>query len=179
MDIFHSKLEGCFVLTPNVFRDDRGYFFESFNADLFKKTTELNIDFCQDNESYSEINTIRGLHYQVGKKSQSKLVRVVSGEILDVVVDLRKEYETYGQYFSVKISSENKKQLFVPKGFAHGFKVISKTALVVYKCDEFYDSNSERGIRYDDKSLNIDWDLIGDEKLIISDKDMSFSDFIL
>ena len=179
MEIFHSKLEGCFVLTPDVFDDNRGYFFESFNSKSFKEISGLDIEFCQDNESLSELNVVRGLHYQIGEFSQSKLVRVISGEILDIAVDLRKESKTYEEYFSVKLSADNKKQLFIPKGFAHGFKTISKIAIVNYKCDEFYNSNSERGIRYDDKSLNIDWDLIGDEKLIISDKDMSFSDFIL
>jgi len=171
---FNMKIEETFikdlvVVEPTVFGDERGYFFESYSKTKFEDLG-INIDFVQDNQSFSKKGTLRGLHYQNPPFAQTKLVRVLEGEIIDVAVDLRKYSPTYGKAFSVLLSAENKKQLLVPQGFAHGFSVISETASVMYKCDQFYNKASEGGIKFDDPSLNIDWGM--DLKdAIVSEKD--------
>lgn len=155
------KLETTFindlvVLIPAVFEDERGYFFESYSKSKMLDVG-IQIDFVQDNQSFSKRGTLRGLHYQNPPFAQTKLVRVLQGEIMDVAVDLRKDSPTYGKYFGIVLSAENKKQLLVPQGFAHGFSVLSETAVVSYKCDQYYNKPSEGGILYNDTSLNIDW----------------------
>lgn len=179
MTIEKTAIADLIVVEPSVYKDDRGYFFESFNKEQFKKN-DLDYDFIQDNQSFSKRGVIRGLHFQVGAYAQTKLVRVLEGEILDVAVDLRVASETYGQYFSIVLSAENKKQLLVPAGFAHGFSVLSESASVLYKVDQVYHKDSERGIRYDDPILNIDWQ-VDSNSIIVSEKDVilpGFSDFV-
>ena len=171
MKITKTKLTDCFILEPTIFKDSRGYFFESFNQQKFNELTGLNIKFVQDNESMSSKGVLRGLHYQAGELAQAKLVRVIKGNILDIVVDLRKESSTFGQFLATELSEENKKQLYIPRGFAHGFVVLSDTAIFSYKCDNFYDKDSERGIKFNDPTLNINWQL-PNESLIISEKDL-------
>jgi len=166
-----TKLKGCFGLEPTVFKDNRGYFFESFNQDNFNKTIQQNITFIQDNESFSSKGVLRGLHYQTGVHAQAKLVRIIEGNALDVVVDIRPSSETYGEHFSIELSGENKKQLFIPRGFAHGFIVLSDTAIFSYKCDNLYNKASEGGIIYNDPKLAIDWQL-PEKEFIVSEKDI-------
>lgn len=176
MTITKTKLKGCFIIEPKILTDNRGYFFESYNAQEFKDKTGVDIAFCQDNQAKSSYGVIRGLHLQRNPNVQAKLIRVLDGEILDVSVDVRKNSPTYGQHISVILNSENKKQLFVPHGFAHGYAVLSETAVVAYKCDDFYNKNSEDGIYIYDKELNIDWG-IEKEKAIISEKDQNQKSF--
>jgi dTDP-4-dehydrorhamnose 3,5-epimerase len=168
-------LPGVVIFEPAVFPDDRGFFFESYNQRLFA-ANQIHNEFVQDNQSYSVYGVIRGLHYQRAPHAQSKLVRVLHGRILDVVVDLRVGSPGFGKSYSVELSSENKKQIFIPKGFAHGFSVLSETAEISYKCDQFYHKQSEAGIRYNDPILNIDWQ-IPVEKALISDKDAQLPEF--
>lgn len=170
MTVTETKLKGCFILEPLVFKDDRGYFFESFNKVAFQKAIGQEINFVQDNQSYSPYGVIRGLHYQQGEFAQAKLVRVLHGQVLDVAVDLRKESETFGQYAAVELSADNQKQMFIPRGFAHGFSVLSKSAEFFYKCDNYYNRESEGGIIYNDDKLSIDWKLALDDQ-IVSGKD--------
>jgi len=170
MNITETKLKGCFLLEPVVFTDERGYFMESFNAARFNKAIGKKVDFVQDNQSYSTKGVVRALHYQIGKHAQAKLVRVLSGKVLDVAVDLRKDSPTYAQHIAVELSAENKKQLFIPKGFAHGFVALSEEAEFFYKCDNYYDKASEGGIIFNDRILNIDWKLMEGE-LLVSEKD--------
>jgi dTDP-4-dehydrorhamnose 3,5-epimerase len=172
MQIISTDFEGLFILDPKIFYDERGFFFESYNSKLLE-LNGLNYEFVQDNQSFSNYGVLRGMHFQNGDYAQTKLVRVLHGEILDVVVDLRESSATYLQTFSQKLSSENKLQLLVPKGFAHGFVVLSKTADVLYKCDNYYHPGSEGGLRYDDPKLNIDW-LLNNEELIINQKDLKY-----
>lgn len=169
MKIEKSVIADLLVIEQAVYEDERGYFFESYSKTKFEDLG-IHIDFVQDNQSYSKKGTLRGLHYQNPPFAQTKLVRVLDGEIIDVAVDLRKDSLTYGKAFSVLLSAENKKQLLIPQGFAHGFSVISETASVLYKCDQFYNKASEGGIKYDDPSLNIDWGL-NLEDVIVSEKD--------
>ncbi|KAB1066512.1 dTDP-4-dehydrorhamnose 3,5-epimerase [Tamlana haliotis] len=176
MQLTETKLKGCFLIEPTVFEDKRGYFLESYNQKAFNEGVGSNVNFVQDNESYSSRGVLRGLHFQKGEFAQAKLVRVIKGKVLDVALDLRKDSTTYGEYFSVELSEENKKQLFVPRGFAHGFVVLSETALFAYKCDNFYNKSSEGGIMYNDSTLNIDWQLNPDE-FIISEKDLILPSF--
>ncbi|MGJ5643008.1 dTDP-4-dehydrorhamnose 3,5-epimerase [Formosa sp. S-31] len=171
MKVTETKLKDCFVIEPQVFGDKRGYFLETFNALKFKELTKQDVTFVQDNESFSSRGVLRGLHYQTGEHAQAKLVRVVKGEVLDVAVDLRENSPTFGQHVTVKLTEDNKKQLFVPRGFAHGFVVLSETAIFSYKCDNFYNKDSEGGIIYNDKTLNIDWE-IDESEMLISEKDM-------
>ena len=171
MNFIPTKLEGCFVIEPKIFNDERGYFLESYNEKTFQNGIGNQVQFVQDNQSCSSKGVLRGLHYQTGEHAQAKLVRVLQGEVLDVVVDLRVEQPTYKQTFLIELSEENKKQLFVPPGFAHAFVVLSKTAYVLYKCDEYYSKVSEGGIRFDDPELNIDWNLPLTD-LIVSGKDL-------
>jgi len=170
MTVTKTKLNDCFVIEPNVFGDDRGYFFESYNKANFEAKTGLNINFIQDNEAFSTKGALRGLHFQKGEFAQAKLVRVTQGKVLDVAVDLRPKSSTFKQYITVELSSENKKQLFVPRGFAHGYVVLSDTAVFNYKCDNRYHKASEGGIIYNDDTLNIDW-VLKESDFIISEKD--------
>jgi dTDP-4-dehydrorhamnose 3,5-epimerase len=170
MNFIPTKLEGCFVIEPKIFNDERGYFLESYNEKNFQNGIGQPVQFVQDNQSYSSKGVLRGLHYQTGEHAQAKLVRVLQGEVLDVVVDIRPDSKTYGDSFSVLLSGENQKQFFIPRGFAHGFLVLSETATFFYKCDNFYNKESEGGIIYNDPSLNIDWQF-SNEELIISEKD--------
>lgn len=170
MVLEETDLKDCYVINPDVFEDDRGYFFESFNANKFQDLTNIEVNFVQDNESKSLKGVLRGLHFQIGKHEQSKLMRVVKGAILDVCVDMRMHSKTFGQHFSVELNEENKKQLFVPRGFAHGFFVLKNDTIINYKCDNFYNKAFERGIIYNDKELNINWG-ISNNHLILSEKD--------
>jgi dTDP-4-dehydrorhamnose 3,5-epimerase len=171
MNFIPTNLSGCFALEPKVFHDDRGYFMESFNENTFEKGVGQKVHFVQDNQSYSSKGVLRGLHYQTGEHAQAKLVRVLQGEVLDIAVDIRPESSTYGQSFSILLSAENQKQLFIPRGFAHGFLVTSETAIFFYKCDNFYNKESEGGVIYNDPALNIDWGF-AEKELIISEKDL-------
>lgn len=169
MPFIETGVPGLLIFEPKVFGDSRGYFFESYSERNF---TERGIDikFVQDNESSSTYGVIRGLHYQLMPHTQVKLIRVINGGILDVVVDMRKGSPAWGKTFSIELTGENKKQLFIPAGFAHGFSVLTEKAMVSYKCDKFYNKESEGGIRYNDPALNIDWKIPAD-KAIVSDKD--------
>lgn len=171
MKIEKTFIEGLFIVEPIILGDERGYFFESYSKIKFQDLG-IEIDFIQDNQSFSRYGTLRGLHYQNPPFAQTKLVRVLQGEIIDIVVDLRKESLTYGKTFSFLLSAENKKQLLIPQGCAHGFSVISETASVMYKCDQVYDKASEGGIKFDDPSLNIHWG-INLSEAIISEKDQA------
>lgn len=170
MKIDSTPFEGLLILTPRIFGDERGYFFESYNAQTFKQNG-LDFDWVQDNQSRSTYGVIRGLHFQKPPYAQTKLIRVLQGEILDVVVDLRHDSTTFGQTYSIVLSSENQLQLLIPKGFAHGFVVLSESADVMYKCDELYNKESESGILFNDPKLNIDWK-IDASKMIVSSKDL-------
>ncbi len=165
-----TKLKGCFILEPKIIKDERGYFMESFNEKTFSEGVGQKVTFIQDNQSFSSKGVLRGLHYQTGEHAQAKLVRVLQGEVLDVVVDLRPNSPTFGQYESVVLTAQNQTQFFIPRGFAHGFLVLSETATFFYKCDNFYNKESEGGLIYNDKSINIDWNF-PIEQLIISEKD--------
>ena len=171
MNFIPTKLEGCFIIEPKVILDERGYFMESFNENTFQKGTGKAVHFVQDNQSFSTKGVLRGLHYQTGEHAQAKLVRVLQGEVLDVVVDIRPNSATFGEYDSVLLTGDNKTQFFVPRGFAHGFLVLSETATFFYKCDNFYNKESEGGLLYNDNSINIDWQFPL-ENLIISEKDL-------
>ena len=153
MKIKETNIKGCFVIEPNVFQDKRGCFLESYNQSLFNKHTGLKINFVKDNESYSTKGVLRGLHYQAGDQAQAKLVRVIKGKVLDLAVDIRKESKTYGNHIEIELSEDNKKQFFAPWGFAHGFIVLSESAIFSYKCDNFYNREAERGIIYNDVQL--------------------------
>jgi len=170
MKVIETKLKGCFIIEPTIFGDERGYFFESFNKEKFKELTGVEIEFVQDNESFSTKGVLRGLHFQKGDDAQAKLVRVSQGNVLDIAVDIRKESPTFGQYVAIELSGENKKQFFIPRGFAHGFIVLSNTVTFLYKCDNLYKKESEGGIIYNDKALNIDWKL-PESEFVISPKD--------
>lgn len=165
-----TPLAGLLVFEPRVFEDDRGYFFESYSARLFAEQG-VELVFVQDNQSHSKYGVIRGLHFQLNPHAQAKLIRAVEGAIRDVVVDIRVGSPTYGQTYWIDLTAENKKQLFVPAGFAHGFCVLSQTATVMYKCDKFWNKEAEGGIRFDDPALNIDWGVPAD-KLILNQKDL-------
>jgi dTDP-4-dehydrorhamnose 3,5-epimerase len=175
MPFVTTPIKNLLVFEPKVFEDSRGYFFESYNEKTFK---EEGVDFrwVQDNQSSSSYGVIRGLHYQLNPHPQIKLVRVLVGEILDVVVDIRKGSPTYGHHYAIGLSAKNKKQLFIPGGFAHGFSVLSEKAEVLYKCDEFYNKETEAGIIYNDTALNIDWKIPAGKE-IVSDKDRSLPSF--
>ena len=170
MNFIATKLESCYIIEPKIIKDDRGYFMESFNENTFQKGIDQTVHFVQDNQSFSSKGVLRGLHYQVGEYSQAKLVRVLSGEVLDVAVDIRPNSKTFGEHVSVLLTADNQTQFFVPRGFAHGFLVLSDTATFFYKCDNFYNKESEGGIIYNDKILNIDWGF-SENELIISEKD--------
>lgn len=170
MPYFSTDLKDLYVIEPKVFMDARGYFFESFNNKDFQVGVLQETIFVQDNQSKSSYGTLRGLHFQNGNSAQAKLVRVLSGSVLDVVVDLRPGSPTFKKSYSIELSAENKKQLFVPRGFAHGFVVLSETAEFFYKCDNYYNPQDEGGLLYSDPDLNINWKVPHDQ-LILSDKD--------
>lgn len=170
MNFIETKIDGCLIIEPNVFKDERGYFMESFNERTFQEKTQTKTHFVQDNQSFSTKGVLRGLHYQTGDHAQAKLVRVLEGEVLDIAVDIRPGSKTFGEYVSVLLSAENQKQFFVPRGFAHGFVVLSKTATFFYKCDNFYNKESEGGIIFNDPKVGIDWQIDADQ-LLISEKD--------
>lgn len=165
-----TNLEGCFIINPRIFNDSRGYFFESFNENEFCRLAERSVRFVQDNQSFSKYGVLRGLHFQKGEFAQAKLVRVIRGEVQDIAVDLRAGSPTFGKYTSVLLSEENQKMLFIPRGFAHGFVVLSEDAVFQYKCDNYYHRESEGGIHFADPQLNIDWK-IPVRDLIVSEKD--------
>lgn len=169
MNIIKTAIEGVVILEPRVFEDARGYFFESF-SDRFFKEEIIDTTFVQDNESKSSYGVVRGLHFQTGEDAQSKLVRCIVGKVLDVAVDIRPDSPTFGQYVSCELSAENKRQMLVPKGLAHGFAVLSEEAIFAYKCDNFYAPASERAILWNDPAINIDWKLPADQ-VLLSDKD--------
>jgi dTDP-4-dehydrorhamnose 3,5-epimerase len=175
MPFLTCHLQGLIIVEPTVFEDNRGCFFEAYNEKLFQQNG-ITCHFVQDNQSHSSYGVIRGLHYQLNPHAQSKLVRVLEGKILDVAIDIRKASSTYGQSFSIELSGENKKQLFLPAGFAHGFSVLSERATVLYKCDAFYNKQSEAGIRFDDVDLNIDWK-VKEGQEIVSEKDLQLPSF--
>jgi len=170
-----TDIPGLLLFEPAVFEDSRGYFFESYNENVFKEQG-INTRWVQDNQSYSLYGVIRGLHYQFPPFAQSKLVRVLRGKILDVVVDIRKGSPAFGKNYCKVLSAKNRRQLFIPKGFAHGFSVLSKKAEVLYKCDAFYNKESDAGIIYNDAELNIDW-RIPAEEAVVSDKDKMLPTF--
>ncbi len=169
MEIIDTPLEDVFLLKPDVFTDERGYFFESYNQKTFR-THGIHTRFVQDNEALSQKGVLRGLHYQTGNSAQAKLVRVVRGSVYDVIVDIRDESPTYGKWYGVELNAENRFQLLVPRGFAHGYLVLRNDTVFSYKCDAFYDRASEGGIRYDDPTLKIDWPAV-DTPYLVSQKD--------
>lgn len=175
MNVIKTLFEDVVVLEPKVWNDSRGYFFESYNEEKMI-ANGLNYKFVQDNEAKSTKGVLRGLHYQLPPYAQTKLVRVTEGEVLDVIVDLRKNSKTFGKVFSLILSSTNFKQLLVPKGFAHGYIVLSETAVFAYKCDNFYHKESERGVRFNDEDLNINW-ILSSAEFIVSDKDLILPSF--
>lgn len=169
MQFIKTELEGCMIIEPKVFGDDRGYFFESFNQKQFEENVGK-VDFVQDNESRSSRGVLRGLHFQLPPYNQAKLVRCIEGEVLDVAVDLRKESVTFGQHVAVILSDENKRQLFVPRGFAHGFVVLSRSAIFSYKVDNWYAPDHDSGIVWNDPDIGIDWQ-IDEDSILLSGKD--------
>jgi dTDP-4-dehydrorhamnose 3,5-epimerase len=170
MTVEQTKLTDCIIIHDTVFGDSRGYFFESFNQKTFLDKTGMDINFIQDNQSKSSKGVLRGLHFQHGEFAQAKLVRVLEGKVLDIAVDLRRNSPTFKQHIAIELSAESRTQFFVPRGFAHGFVVLSETATFFYKCDNLYNKASEGGVIYSDPELNIDWQLSADQ-LLISDKD--------
>lgn len=175
MEIIQTPIQDLIIIKPRVFQDERGHFFETYNRQSYHQAG-INLDFCQDNQSKSTYGVVRGLHYQLHPHSQSKLVTATYGKVWDVAVDLRKNSPTFGEWFGVELSAENKLQFLIPRGFAHGFSVLSKEAIFSYKCDNFFNQAAEGGIIYNDDSLNIDWKL-PDEEMIISLKDQQFPSF--
>ncbi len=175
MTIIETDLKDVFLLKPRIFEDDRGYFFESFSIRVLEEAG-LDYQFVQDNESKSSYGVIRGLHYQLAPFAQAKLVRVIAGKILDVVVDLRQNSETYGKWQAFELNAQSKYQLLIPRGFAHGFSVLSEQAIFQYKCDNYYRPDAERGIAFNDPMLNIDWQ-VDPDKAIVSAKDKVLPSF--
>lgn len=170
MKFSRTEIPDVIVCEPNVYGDDRGFFMETFREDKLAEFLGFEIDFCQDNESKSTFGVLRGLHYQLPPFAQTKLVRVIEGSVLDIAVDIRKDSPTFGKHVSLELTGENKKQLLIPKGFAHGFLVLSETARFAYKVDNYYSPENDRGIAYNDSELNIDWKLPMDElKLSVKD----------
>jgi dTDP-4-dehydrorhamnose 3,5-epimerase len=176
MIVEETYLSGCYVVTPKVLEDDRGYFYESFNKKKFHELTGISVDFVQDNQSKSSKGVLRGLHFQTGEFAQAKLVRVLNGSVLDVCVDLRKDSSTFGKCYSIVLDSIKKNQLYIPRGFAHGFLVLEDETVFSYKCDNYYNKTFETGIIYNDSSLKIDWQL-SENDLILSEKDQQLPSF--
>lgn len=176
MDITETILKGCFILKPKIYSDKRGLFFESYQKKRFEEGIGEKINFVQDNISISKKGVLRGLHYQKGEHAQAKLVQVLKGEVIDVVVDIRKKSKTFGKYFKLKLSSENRMSIFIPAGMAHGFLALTDEVIFNYKCNHYYYPEAEEGIMYNDKDLNIDWEF--PQKLInVSLKDLEWSSF--
>jgi dTDP-4-dehydrorhamnose 3,5-epimerase len=171
MKIEESPLKGSFVIQPKVIEDHRGYFLESFNQRLLDSVLGYSPQFVQDNQSKSKYGVLRGLHLQLGEYAQAKLVRAIAGDILDIIVDVRPNSPLFGKYYSLVLSADNKKELFIPRGFAHGFAVLTETATIHYKADNYYNNKAESGLLYNDPELNIDWQ-IPIEKIITSEKDL-------
>ncbi|WP_028120905.1 dTDP-4-dehydrorhamnose 3,5-epimerase [Epilithonimonas tenax] len=176
MKVKETPLKDCYIIEPTVFEDDRGFFFEKYNEKRFEEATGLNGHFVQDNISKSSYGVLRGLHLQKGEHAQAKLVSCLEGKVFDVAVDLREESPTFGKWFGIELTPENKLQLYVPRGFGHGFSVLSETAVFAYKCDNFYNKESEGGVLWNDEQINIDWRLPL-EDVILSDKDAILSKF--
>lgn len=176
MTIKETPLKDCYIIEPTIFEDARGYFFEKFNENKFEELTGLNGHFVQDNISKSSYGVVRGVHLQKGEHAQAKLVSCLEGKVYDVAVDLRKDSPTYGKWFGIELSAENKLQLYVPRGFGHGFSVLSDTAVFSYKCDNFYQRDSEGAVAWDDPDLGIDWQ-IPLENVILSEKDKQSPSF--
>ncbi len=180
MIVEETYLKECFVLKPKVFEDERGFFFESFNKKIFETKTGITANFVQDNQSKSSKGVLRGMHFQTEEYAQAKLIQVIKGKVFDVCVDIRKESPTFGKNFSIILDDIDHKQVYIPKGFAHGFLVLEDDTIFSYKCDNFYNKESESGILYNDEDLNIEWNFPF-EKLIVSEKDKqlpSFKDFV-
>ena len=176
MNFIETKLKGCFVLEPKIFTDERGYFMESFNERTFQNGIGQEVHFVQDNQSKSSKGVLRGLHFQAGEFAQAKLLQVIKGSVLDVIVDLRKDSNTFGQQFSIVLDDKKKQQLYIPKGFAHGFLVLEDDTIFSYKCDNYYNASSEKGIMFNDETLNINWSL-PKEQLLLSEKDLELPTF--
>lgn len=176
MELIKTRIADLFIIEPKVFKDDRGYFFESYNQRKLDELLGYKYEFVQDNESKSSYGVIRGLHYQLEPYAQAKLVRVLQGTVYDVAVDLRKNSPTFGEWVGVELSGENKRQFLIPRGFAHGFSVLSESATFSYKCDNFYNPDAERGIIWNDARLDIDWK-IEEEDAVVSEKDMLLAGF--
>jgi dTDP-4-dehydrorhamnose 3,5-epimerase len=176
MKIKKTPLKDCYIIEPTIFEDDRGYFFEKFNEQKFEELTGMNGHFVQDNVSKSSYGVLRGLHLQKGEHSQAKLVSCLEGKVWDVAVDLREDSPTFGQWFGIELTDENKLQLYVPRGFGHGFSVLSENAVFAYKCDNFYNKESEGNVKFNDPDLNIDWK-IEEKDAILSEKDQNASGF--
>lgn len=177
MKIIETPLKDCYIIEPTIFTDERGYFYEKFNEKKFEELTGQNGHFVQDNMSQSTYGVLRGLHFQKGEKAQAKLVSCLEGEVWDIVVDLREDSPTFGQWYGVELTAENKRQFYIPRGFAHGFVVLSETAVFAYKCDNFYDKASEGGVIWNDTTLNIDWKLPLQD-IILSEKDKVQKNFL-
>lgn len=178
MKIKETPLKDCYIIEPTIIQDERGYFFEKFNERKFEELTGMNGHFVQDNISKSSYGVIRGVHLQQGEHAQAKLVSCLEGKVWDVAVDMREDSPTFGKWFGIELTAENKVQLYVPRGFGHGFSVLSETAIFSYKCDNFYHKESERGILYNDPDLNIDWK-IDPSDAMLSEKDKKLSGFII
>ncbi|WP_449401112.1 dTDP-4-dehydrorhamnose 3,5-epimerase [Chryseobacterium wanjuense] len=176
MKIKETPLKDCYIIEPTIFEDDRGYFFEKFNEKKFEELTGKNGHFVQDNISKSSYGVLRGLHLQKGEHAQAKLVSCLEGKVWDVAVDLREDSPTFGQWFGIELTEENKLQLYIPRGFGHGFSVLSETAVFAYKCDNFYNKESEGSVKYNDPELNIDWK-IEDKDAVLSEKDQNAPSF--
>lgn len=176
MKVEETYLKGCFVITPTIYKDNRGIFFESYNQQDFEKAIEKPINFVQDNHSVSHKGVLRGLHFQKGEFAQAKLLRVIKGSVLDVCVDIRPGSKTFGKHFSIILNASNNQQLFIPRGFAHGFLALEDDTIFNYKCDNYYNKESEAGILFDDPTLNIDWKF-PTNSLILSSKDLQLPSF--
>ncbi len=176
MKIEKTKLQDCYIISPNSFEDSRGLFFESYNKEVLEGKLGIPLNFVQDNHSLSNRGVLRGLHFQTGAQAQAKLVRVVAGEVIDIVVDIRKESPTFGQHLKVRLSAENQKMVFIPRGMAHGFLATEDNTIFVYKCDNYYHKSAESGIIYNDAELAIDWEFSADE-ITLSEKDKCLPGF--
>lgn len=176
MKIKETPLKDCYIIEPTIFEDERGYFFEKYNEKRFEELTGMNGHFVQDNISKSSYGVIRGIHLQKGEHAQAKLVSCLEGRVWDVAVDLRKDSPSFGKWFGIELTAENKTQLYVPRGFGHGFSVLSEIAVFAYKCDNFYNKESEAGVVYNDSDLNIDW-IIPEKDAVLSDKDKILAGF--
>ena len=176
MEIRETNLQGCLVVKPDVYEDERGYFFESFNKQRFEEHTGIDVDFVQDNQSKSSKGVLRGLHFQTGEYAQAKLVRVLQGSVFDVCVDLRPDSPSFKKWFGIVLNAETKEQLFIPKGFAHGFLVLEDETVFSYKCDNYYNKESESGIIYNDPTFGIEWNY-PEEQLILSERDRNLPTF--